>query len=136
MIFTLRQLEEKCIEQQEQLVAVFIDFAKAFDSVDRQLLWDLLLCYVEVVKSFHTGMRAVVKLGVEESGSFPITAGVKQGCVLAPLLFSLLLGAMLASMGQGLEEGTYIKTRSDGGLYNLRRLKANSKVREVCVRGL
>jgi len=63
MIFTLRQLEEKCIEQQGQLVAVFIDFAKAFDSVDRQLLWDLLLCYgcppnfVEVIKSFHTGMH-------------------------------------------------------------------------------
>jgi len=45
MIFTLQQLQEKCIEQQEQLVAVFIDFAKAFDTVDRQLLWDLLLCY-------------------------------------------------------------------------------------------
>jgi len=92
--------------------------------------------FVEVVKAFHTGMRAVVKLGGKESGSFPITAGVKQGCVLAPLLFSLLLGAMLASIGQGLEEGTYIRTRSDGGLYNLRRLKANSKVREVCVREL
>jgi len=142
MIFTLRQLQEKCVEQNEQLVAVFVDFAKAFDTVDRQLLWDLLLRYgcpptfVEVVKAFHTDMHAIVKLGGEESGSFPITAGVKQGCVLAPLLFSLLLGAMLSTMGQGLEEGVYIKTRSDGGLYNLRRLKSKSKVRELCVREL
>jgi len=35
MIFTARQLQEKCREQQRELYAVFVDLTKAFDSVDR-----------------------------------------------------------------------------------------------------
>ena len=39
-IFTLRQLQEKSIEQQRPLFMVFIDFTKAFDTVNRELLWN------------------------------------------------------------------------------------------------
>ena len=35
MIFTARQLQEKCREHQRELYAVFVDLTKAFDSVDR-----------------------------------------------------------------------------------------------------
>jgi len=38
MIFTARQLQEKCREQQRELYAAFIDLIKAFDSVDRLAL--------------------------------------------------------------------------------------------------
>jgi len=37
MIFTLRQLQEKCLEQRKRLTVVFIDLAKAFDMVCRGL---------------------------------------------------------------------------------------------------
>jgi len=44
MIFTAgQQLQEKCREQQRELYAVFIDLTKAFDSVDRSALWEVLL---------------------------------------------------------------------------------------------
>ena len=43
MIFTARQLQEKCREQQQKLYAVFVDLTKAFDSVDRSALWEVLL---------------------------------------------------------------------------------------------
>ena len=33
MIFCLRQLQEKCIEQDRPLYMVFVDFSKAFDTV-------------------------------------------------------------------------------------------------------
>ena len=40
MIFTARQLQEKCREQQQELYPVFVDLTKAFDSVDRSALWE------------------------------------------------------------------------------------------------
>ena len=45
MIFTLRQLQEKAVEQQQSLYMVFIDRSKAFDTVHRSTLWTLLRRY-------------------------------------------------------------------------------------------
>ena len=45
MIFCLRQLQEKCIEQDRPLYMVFVDFSKAFDTVGRTGLWQLLRKY-------------------------------------------------------------------------------------------
>ena len=43
MIFTARQVQEKCRKQHQDLLKVFIDLTKAFDSVDRAGLWQVLL---------------------------------------------------------------------------------------------
>jgi len=43
MIFTASLLQEQCCEQQHELYAAFIDLTKAFDSVDRSALWEVLL---------------------------------------------------------------------------------------------
>ena len=42
MIFAARQLQEKCREHHQELVAVLIDLTKAFDSVNRSGLWRVL----------------------------------------------------------------------------------------------
>ena len=42
MIFTVRQVQEKCEEQNMPLYSVFIDLTKAFDSADREALWRIL----------------------------------------------------------------------------------------------
>jgi len=42
MIFCLRQLQEKCTEQDRPLYTIFVDFSKAFDTVGRTGLWQLL----------------------------------------------------------------------------------------------
>ena len=39
MIFTVRQVQEKCLEQNMDLFAVFIDLTKAFNTVNREALW-------------------------------------------------------------------------------------------------
>ncbi|KAK2191975.1 hypothetical protein NP493_41g01001 [Ridgeia piscesae] len=85
MIFCLRQLQEKCIEQDRPLYMVFVDFSKAFDTVGRTGLWQLLRKYVcpekftTMIEALHTGMMA----------------NVRVGGVLAPTLFSIFLSAML-----------------------------------------
>ena len=99
MIFCLRQLQEKCIEQDRPLYMVFIDFSRAFDTVGRTGLWQLLRKYgcpekfTTNIEALHTGMIANVSVGGEVSEPFSVTNGVKQGCVLAPTLFSIFLSA-------------------------------------------
>jgi len=62
MIFTARQVQEKCREQHQDLLVVFIDLTKAFDSVDRAGLWQVRLkigCpqkFVNIIRSLHEGM--------------------------------------------------------------------------------
>ena len=70
----------------------------------------------------------------DPSDPFPINHGVKQGCVLAPTLFTLYLAAVLENMSVNLSKGVYIHTRSDGKLFNLACLRAKTRVRTVCVR--
>ena len=119
-----------------------MDFAKAFDTVDRETLWKVLELYgcpekiVKIIKCFHEGMSGKVSIGDGMSDTFKIDHGVKQGCVLAPTLFTLYLAAVLGTVGSNLSKGVYIRTRSDGKLFNVARLKASTKTREVCVREL
>ncbi len=90
MIFCLQQLQEKCIEQDRPLYMVFVDFSKAFDTVGRTGLWQLLRKYgcpekfTTMIEALHTGMMANDSVGGEVAESFGVTNGVKQGCVLAP----------------------------------------------------
>jgi hypothetical protein len=64
MIFAVRQLQEKCIEQNIPLYAVFIDLTKAFDTVSREALWKMLLKFgcptkfvLNVLKQFTKGCK-------------------------------------------------------------------------------
>ena len=91
----------KCIEQDRPLYIVFVEFTKAFDTVGRTGLWQLLRKYgcpdkfTTMIESLHTGMMVNVRNRGEVSNTFAITNGVKQRCVLAPALFSIFLSAML-----------------------------------------
>ena len=47
-----------------------------------------------MVRQFHDGMQARVQNDGEYSEPFPMTNGVKQGCVMALTLFSMMFSAM------------------------------------------
>ena len=140
MIFSLRQLQEKCREQRRPLYIAFIDLTKAFDLVSRQGLFTLLEkigCppkLLGMIISFHTDMQGTVQHNGSSSNPFPIKSGVKQGCVLAPTLFGIFFSLLLSHAFSHSEEGIYIHTRSDGGLFNISRLRAKTKVQRVLIR--
>ena len=75
-------------------------------------------------------MLARVQNDGEFSDPFPVTNGVKQGCELAPTLFSMMFSAMLTAAFQDGDNGIPIRYRFDGKLFNLRRLQAKSKVQK------
>ena len=140
MIFSLRQLQEKCQEQQMPLYIAFIDLTKAFDLVSRGGLFSLLQkigCpphLLAVVRSFHDNMHSTVCYNGATSKEFPVSSGVKQGCVLAPTLFGIFFSMLLQHAFKDCSEGVFIHTRSDGKLYNIARLRAKTKVKKVLIR--
>ena len=67
---------------------------------------------------------------------FQVLNGVKQGCVLAPTLFSMMFSAMLAEAFRDNSDGIPIRFWTDGKLFNLRRLHAKSEVKMDCIRDL
>ena len=142
MIFAARQLQEKCQEQYEDLFVTFIDLTKAFDTVCRDGRWQITEkfgCarkFTALVRQLHDGMRATILDNGDTSDSFPVTNGVKQGCVLAPTLFSMVFTAMLHDASQDNDDGIQLKYRTDGGVFNLRRLKAKTKVNVATLRKL
>ena len=79
-----------------------------------------------MVRQFHDGMQARVQNDGEFSEPFPVTNGVKQGCVMAPTMFSMMFSAMLTDAFQDVDAGFPIRYRFDGKLLNLRRLQAKS----------
>ena len=73
-------------------------------------------------------MLARIQNDGEFSDPFTVTNGVKQGCVLASTLFSIMCSAMLTDAFQDGDNGIHIRYRFVGKLFNLRRLQAKSKV--------
>jgi hypothetical protein len=142
MIFFLKQIQEKCIEQNMPLYMIFVDFTKAFDTVDRNTLWKILLKlgfpehFTKMVSALHTGMKATVKLKGELSDPFDVANGVKQGCVLAPTLFSIFLSVVLQHAFGDLETGVWIQSRPGADLFNVNQYKPVNKTRRVLVREL
>lgn len=85
MIFSVRQLQEKCIEQKMDLYQIFVDLNFDFDIVDRNTLWKILKkfeCsdkFVSVLKGFHEGIKAHVNLDIKISYVNLVENSVKQG---------------------------------------------------------
>ena len=142
MIFSLKQLQEKSIEQNMPLYMIFIDFTKAFDTVDRTTLWKMLLKlgfpghFTNLISALHTGMKASVKLKGELSSQFQVNNGVKQGCVLAPTLFSIFLSVVLHHAFNDCNKGVWIQSRPGADLFNVNQYKSTTRTRRVLVREL
>ena len=147
MIFACRQMLEKGREQQQPLSIAFVDLKKAFDTVNRPLLFDILERFgcpptvLGLLRALHTGNTASVRVAGATSDPFQVTMGVKQGCVLAPLLFNVFLLAITLLCAQRADEdqnapGVHLRYRCDGGAFRLQRLKALRKTKKMIVRDM
>ena len=108
---------------------MFIDLTKAFDTVNREALWIILmkLGCPNLKSLFHDNMTGQVLFDGDFTDSFNISNGVKQGCVLAPVLFNLYFTQVLCHAVRDSKIGIYIKYRPDGSVFDVRRLAAKTK---------
>lgn len=88
---------KKNIDKKNIVLGVFIDLKKAFDTVSHDLLLMKLKAIgvegqaFKMFKSYLTDRQQIVKMTTHQSNALPVSFGVPQGSILAPLLFSLYI---------------------------------------------
>nr|AYE92701.1 endonuclease-reverse transcriptase [Penaeus japonicus] len=113
-IANLRWIIESMREKQRNLVMCFIDYSKAFDCVDHDLLWLYLremgapLHIIQLLKSLYKDQEACVRTDSGETPWFEIGKGVRQGCILSPTLFNLYSEMIMRKALEDTEEGAKI----------------------------
>lgn len=96
-IATLRLIVEQSIEWNSPLLVNFIDYEKAFDSIDRKTLWKIMRHYgipqkiVSLIEEMYKNTTCRVLHEGQLTESFEINTGVRQGCLLSPFLFILAI---------------------------------------------
>ena len=94
-ILSIPWIMEKSREFQKNISFCFIDYAKAFDCVDHNKLWqilkemeipDHLIC---LLRNLYAGQEATFRTGHRTTDCFQIGKRVCQGCILSPCLFNL-----------------------------------------------
>ena len=100
-LFSLRQLAEKFTEIGSPLYCCYIDYQKAFDTVWQEGLWKAMehLGYpskiVRLLQALYKTSKTAVRVNQELTDWFPTQTGVRQGCILSPQLFNILLELVL-----------------------------------------
>ena len=96
---------KKAREFQKSIYFCFIDYAKAFDCVGHNKLWEILqvmgipdhLTYL--LRNLYTGQEATVRAGHETTDWSQIGKGVCQGCILSPCLSNLYAEYIMRNLG-------------------------------------
>ena len=90
-------IQDYCHKKGKKIFACFVDFKKAFDSIPRELLFQKLQKigvngkFFNVLKTIYNNDNCCVRVGDKVTNTFLANQGVKQGCVLSPLLFNIFL---------------------------------------------
>ena len=118
-ILAARALMDRCRTRQKSAIMVFVDFLKAFDSVNRELLPQILALYgvppllISGFMALYQGTTAQVRLSNgTTSASFPTTTGVLQGDTLAPFLFVTVMDFVLREVFQDSTNALQITSNS------------------------
>ena len=127
MLFVVRRLQELGRPRKLPLYTCFVDLQKAYDTVDRELLWKVLAragvpsVMINVTRQSHDKMRARVLMDEGElSEWFEVTQGLRQGCVLSPGLFNIFFAAVMEVVLQRFSEDdnlsrTWCSSTKEGG---------------------
>ena len=121
---------------------VSCNISKAFDTVNRLTLWKILLklgCperFVGLIRSLHNGMKARVSFNSTLSEEISINNGVKQSDISAPMLFNIYFAIVFLVAFYENSDGIYIRYRTSGSVFNVRRLLFQRKVSSLFVREL
>ena len=110
-IASLHIIVEQSLEWNSPLYISFIDYEKAFDSVDRETLWKLLRHYgvpkkiISLIRCTFQDMSCKIAHAGQLSESFEVKTGVRQGCLLSPFLFLLVIDWIMKTTTTGRNNG-------------------------------
>jgi len=96
-IATLRIIIEQSMEWQSPLYMTFVDFERAFDSVDRDVIWRLMHHYgippkfINIIQRLYEDSTCQVVHNGKLTDPFTVRTGVRQGCMLSPTIFLMVI---------------------------------------------
>ena len=85
---------------------ISIDKEEAFDKIQHPFMIKTLTkvgteeTYLNIIKALYDKTTANVILNSEKLKAFPLKSGMKQGCLLLPLLFSIILEVLVTAIRQ------------------------------------
>ena len=94
-IFVLNTILLKAKSMKEKVHLGFVDISKAYDSVNRDILWRKLEkigingAFLETLKALYSGDSVRCLFNNTKTGPVYLRRGLRQGCSLSPLLFAL-----------------------------------------------
>ena len=96
--FVLHNLiNDYCHKKGKKLYSCFVDFSKAFDCIPRDALFEKLRSkgitgkVFNLIKNVYMNEKCQVKIGQTLSSVFDANQGVRQGCILSPILFNIFI---------------------------------------------
>ncbi|XP_060597913.1 uncharacterized protein LOC132751716 [Ruditapes philippinarum] len=114
-LFTLTNIIDTRKKRKQSTFAAFIDFKKAYDYINRDLLWKKLYDIgikgkmLGAVQSLYDSVYSCVRINSKHTEWFTVKSGLRQGCILSPLLFNLYindLAVYLKSLDIGIDYGS------------------------------
>ena len=108
---SLRIIVEQSLEWNFTLYFSFIDYEKAFDGVDRDTMWKLLKHYgvpkkiISLIRCTSQDMSCRTAHACQLSKSFEVKTEVRQGCLLSPFFFLLVIDWIMKTTTTGGNNG-------------------------------
>ena len=110
-IVALRNIIEQSIEWNAPLCIGFIDFKKAFDSLHHSTLWKILRHYglsqkiVDIISIPYQNFECSVVMEINQTNRCSVRSGVRQGCILSPIIFNIALDYIMRQTTQNAQHG-------------------------------
>ncbi|HXC05154.1 MAG TPA: reverse transcriptase family protein, partial [Bacteroidia bacterium] len=99
-IFMLTSMIEMARKQEKGLICAFLDASRAYDKVNRGMLWNILdhhgmnHTWITMIKLLYEDNCLIVQHGEHASEKMETTEGLRQGCPMSPILFAMYIAEL------------------------------------------
>ena len=103
-LLVLRYCVSESRASKKPLFLVAIDFAKAFDSIDRCKIVEILMKYkcnpsiIELIAKVYSGDKVDLWFQNKNVGAIEVTSGIRQGCTVSPWIFVMIMNEIIEAL--------------------------------------
>ena len=117
-ICSLHAVVQKYLSRQRgRFYCIFVDFRRAFDSINQEKLWDSLKRkgikseskFLKIFQSMYQELKSCVKVNEGLTEFFGCNIGTRQCCISSPIIFSLFINDLVS----------YLKSECGNGVYHM-----------------